>query len=717
MEAFSRKPVVQNFHSRKAKQKVVKGGLDELNIGYHPTCLEGLTFVFTGDLENFGREQVQDLVKSMSGKATTSPSGKTSYMVCGAIDAGPSKIAKCKEKNIPMISEEEFITLIKDRIANPPAKVEKSIPKKRSSVSQTPNKRKKSNSDFESPTHAEIKNDVEEGITIIDERPPKAVRSVTADEKPKLTSSLTTAGHQSLVPATAIKPTIFVEKYRPTKSSDIAGNTKVFSALCNFLTTFNPNNKSKDYKRAVMLAGPPGIGKTSMAYVAAKHCDFDILEFNASDVRSKTMMQRILSESFQSGTINSYFGKASKNKVIVMDEVDGLGAGDRGGSQQLIQFIKNTKVPVICICNDKQSPKVKTLLSYCEDLKYRRPTPQQIKARIAKICAIERIKVAENVIEMLANTTHSDIRQILNILNTFALNPQTTLEYMDAKRNATVNEKNITMGIFDIVAKAFQRSYKQLSMNDQLELFFKDYELSPLMLHENYLSTNDDLSVIADVADSISFGDLITTTVRSNQQWALLPSYGISSFVYPLSRLNSQFNGRINFPSILGKMSTTNKSYRLLKEMSWHSHLQHHSTSTTFRLQYLSCLSSLIMNWFKSKQVDKAVELIVSLNMVKEDVDSILALGLGDGMKEYKQLPTQVKTNTTKSMNAVRVALPFDTNIQTKPKKFKQDKLNDDEEYEEEEAEDEEVAESKLVDKLKKKRRSTKKKSPRVASK
>lgn len=61
-----------------------------------------------------------------------------------------------------------------------------------------------------------------------------------------------------------------------------------------------------------------------------------------------------------------------KGRVIIMDEVDGMSSGDRGGSQELLQIIKSTQVPIICMCNDRQSPKIKTLAQYCLDLKFRR---------------------------------------------------------------------------------------------------------------------------------------------------------------------------------------------------------------------------------------------------------------------------------------------------------------------------------------------------------
>lgn len=64
--------------------------------------------------------------------------------------------------------------------------------------------------------------------------------------------------------------------------------------------------------------------------------------------------------------------------VLIMDEVDGMSAGDRGGVADLIASIKISKIPIICICNDRYSQKLKSLVNYCLMLNFRKPTKQQV---------------------------------------------------------------------------------------------------------------------------------------------------------------------------------------------------------------------------------------------------------------------------------------------------------------------------------------------------
>ena len=122
--------------------------------------------------------------------------------------------------------------------------------------------------------------------------------------------------------------------------------------------------------------------ETTTATLVAKEDGRDVLEYNASDARSKKALQ-VMGDLTGSQGLNFGANKkkpsnnnkkpAIQKRCIIMDEVDGMGAGDRSGMSELIQMIKRSKTPIICICNDRQSQKLKSLLPYCMDLKYSRP--------------------------------------------------------------------------------------------------------------------------------------------------------------------------------------------------------------------------------------------------------------------------------------------------------------------------------------------------------
>ena len=111
-------------------------------------------------------------------------------------------------------------------------------------------------------------------------------------------------------------------------------------------------------------------------------------------------------------------------KVVIMDEVDGMSTGDRGGIQELIRIIKTTQTPIICICNDRESPKVRSLANSCYDLTFSKPTQydwmdsvtcrSDLIHRLQYICNQESIPLTVDQLTLLVEAAGGDIRQSLN---------------------------------------------------------------------------------------------------------------------------------------------------------------------------------------------------------------------------------------------------------------------------------------------------------------
>ena len=229
------------------------------------------------------------------------------------------------------------------------------------------------------------------------------------------------------------------------------------------------------------------------------------------------------------------------------------------------------------------------------------------------------------------------------------------------------------MGIFDVGAKILSSGYSRLPMNKQMDLYFNDYELTPLIFHENYLHAigQQDLSTLADVADSISVGNMVASTIRSQQQWSLLPASGICSVVYPASRAKSEMRQRLQFPSLLGKISTTNKHLRLLSLMSWHSQQRCHMSPMAFRSLYVYPMLIQIHHLYTSEDVDGLVDLVDAMALTKDDMDALWLMSVGTLNGEVmKKVPTKVKSQVTKRLNA-DVMLPFDANLKMKKSRNK----------------------------------------------
>ena len=183
---------------------------------------------------------------------------------------------------------------------------------------------------------------------------------------------------------------MWTDRYKPNSVYDLVGNQGNVDSLYEWLKDWDDvvirgNKKKTQFRygqswsdmpnpnaRAAMLSGPPGIGKTSAARIVCAQLGYQVVEMNASDTRNKASIEAYVKDLSSNKTLD-YFtkegneraqkntnpmaaaigGLATQKSVIIMDEVDGVGAGDRGGIAALIKIIKVTKTPIICICNDR----------------------------------------------------------------------------------------------------------------------------------------------------------------------------------------------------------------------------------------------------------------------------------------------------------------------------------------------------------------------------
>ncbi|RKP01303.1 hypothetical protein CXG81DRAFT_12179 [Caulochytrium protostelioides] len=645
--------------------------------------LAGLTFVFTGDLAKLGRDDAHDLVKRCGGRCTGAISGKTSYLVMGN-EPGPSKIAKAKAAQVPTLTETAFYALINQKC---------------SSVAKLADATVKSEPDAKraaSSTSAAVASSAAKGKLPLAAATPASKAAATSHA------------------ASGVNVTdMWVDKYRPQRIEDMIGNKSAVEKLITFINNFEASMQQGVFKRsfkddtagyrAVLLSGPPGIGKTSAAHLAAKLTGRDVLEFNASDTRSKKSMDAIVRER---KTVTANHDPAAPRKlVLVMDEVDGMSAGDRGGMAQLITLLKNSKVPIICICNDRQSPKVKSLAQYTIDLRFRRTPAAQCEPRLRAIAEREGLTLAPNVIAKLVESTQGDIRQVLHILSTYRVRSQ-TMSYDESKALAKDSEKDISQSPFDMTSRLLGvGGFRHTPFPAKCEMYFMDYSLMPLMVQENYIKCIPAMAVeqsrgnqrmqemismdlISRAATAIADADLIDRVLRSSQNFSLMPVHGVLSTVRPAFFAHGQFapppGGRflgppIGFPSWLGQNSKQGKYTRLLRDCHSRVRMRAGGTTSDLRMQYVPTLIPRIASQLKEasartsggkggsardKTAAKAdaeeylqthlVAMMDAYYLGREDIDTVLELGMGplDATKTLKGVDGPTKALFTRLYNA-----------------------------------------------------------------
>ncbi|KAJ3349554.1 hypothetical protein GGF32_005376 [Allomyces javanicus] len=596
-------------------------------------CLHGLTFVQTGDFSAFSRDDVKELIMRYGGRMTGAVSGKTSYLLVGA-DGGATKIKKATELKTPLLDEDQFLDLIRTR----PGKSEAQV---------------------------------------------NATKSKTVLAKEQ---KLATIDNAQVV---ANPHAMWVDKYKPSQPSEIIGNQTAIGRLSKWLSGFDQARKNRfkftgdqnfTHFRAALISGAPGIGKTTAAHVVAKSLGYHIVEFNASDVRSKKSLDEVAAQAMGNQTLFAFQNMVSAGSgtaavkphhVIIMDEVDGMTGSDRGGLAELTVLIKKSQVPIICIANDTSSPRMRTFKANCLELKFARPDAQHIRSRLMTICHREGLKLGAPAIDALVASTNRDIRQVLHLLSTYKLGvgAQGTLAFDEAKSLGKSAEKDMTVGLFDAARECMTLPYARKSLPEQLEVYFHNYDMVPLMMQENYIkmrASHDPVQALEGLsaaADAIATGDHIGCSIRSNQNWSLLPSHGTWSTVAPAMAMMSRPGstgcmGMIMFSSVLGQGSKVGKGQRQLDGL--HLRMSRGALGhggggrSALRLDTIPALVTITPAMFADPERHLLLmDMLDAYYLGRDDFDTIFELGVGKAGAEaaLKPIPAAVKSKFTREYN------------------------------------------------------------------
>ncbi|MFH1823523.1 MAG: replication factor C large subunit [archaeon] len=296
---------------------------------------------------------------------------------------------------------------------------------------------------------------------------------------------------------------LWTEKYRPTRFLEIIGQEKAKVELMNFVKNFKTQRK-----KAVLLSGPAGCGKTSLVYALANELNLEIFELNASDFRSKKTIQNILGKSLGQ---QSLFGLS---KLILIDEVDGIsGTKDRGGLPELMRLIKESTFPVIIVCNDQYKQKLRTLKSKTISIKLDPLKKEDLIQILHKISKKEKIIIDKDALVLLASITKGDSRAAINDLQVLSSEKITKelVSELDSR------EKDDT--IFEALRLVFKSKNGTESAFDNVQdLNFDDFFL---WLDEN-LPIEYKGAELKEAYDVLSRADVFRGRIRRWQHWRFL---------------------------------------------------------------------------------------------------------------------------------------------------------------------------------------------------
>lgn len=287
------------------------------------------------------------------------------------------------------------------------------------------------------------------------------------------------------------------EKYRIRKYIEIIKQDSAVDEVKKFLNEFPK-------KKAMILYGPAGTGKTSLALAAAKENDLEVLELNSSDLRNRAQLEAVLKPATEQRSL------FKKGKLMLVDEVDGVTGTDIGGIPELIRLVESTKFPMIMTCNDVWQSKLSQLRQKCKVVEMKALQATTILEILKKIAEKEGIKKDLAFLNKIAIKSQGDIRAALNDLQSYAsgdINEVDTFERRDVEDN-----------IFNILKKIFKERQPFLDIFDSTKMSLDEILL---WLEENIPKEYKN-EALAKAYYALGNADVFRGRIYKNQSWRFL---------------------------------------------------------------------------------------------------------------------------------------------------------------------------------------------------
>ena len=377
------------------------------------------------------------------------------------------------------------------------------------------------------------------------------------------------------------------EKYRAKCFADMKGQDFAIDRLKVFIKKFPLN------KKALILYGPTGTGKTSLVYALASETNSEIFELNASDLRNREQLEKILKPSTEQ------FSLFKKSKIILVDEVDGITI-DRGGLPELLSIIEKSSFPIIITANNIWQQKFNLLRRKSELIPLKNLDYKTIFSLIKEISKKEKINVADEILISIAIKARGDVRAAINDLETV----------YEVNKPEEISERDKEEDIFNVLRKIF----KELVSKETLGL----YDKVNIPLDEIFLWLEENIPYeykgeeLANAYEALSKADVFRGRIHRQQYWRFLVYQNIF-----LSAGVSASKQKINF-----EFTPYKKPSRILKIWLINQKQQKKKSIAEKLALYCHIGTKRVMNEFPTiKQILKNPQAQKELKLTEEEIE------------------------------------------------------------------------------------------------
>ena len=351
----------------------------------------------------------------------------------------------------------------------------------------------------------------------------------------------------------------------------ILNRNDVENQIKNILNNFNTEINNIHFKKGIYLYGAPGSGKTKFITNILKELNYDIIKYDAGDVRNKNLIETITDNNISNRNVLDLMCRRQKKIAIVMDEIDGMNNGDKGGLTALIKLIRQKKTkkqkqedktvnPIICIGNYIIDKKIRELIKVCNTYELKTPTKEQTIILLNQI-----LPSYPTEYEMINNYIQGDLRKLDLIQNIINKNNEnlsiSKLIELFCKKSYNEDSKQITKLLINSSVPLNEHNF---CMNET------DRTIVALLWHENIIdmlqkdSNEKTIPIYSKILDHICFADYIDRITFQNQIWqfnemsSLIKTFYTNKMYHDYFPENkNQYNPEeVRFTKVLTKYST-----------------------------------------------------------------------------------------------------------------------------------------------------------------
>ena len=302
---------------------------------------------------------------------------------------------------------------------------------------------------------------------------------------------------------------------------------KLEETFRNAIDHFEKNKKDQLVKRGIYLYGPPGCGKTMFVEKILKNMNYDVIKYDAGDVRNKSIVDNITKHNMSDKNVLSLFQKKTKKLVIMMDELDGMNSGDKGGINTLIKLIRpkktkkqkkeeSTMIPIVCIGSCHVDKKIKEMIKICVSIKLELPNSNEV----SKIIDILMPKLENELKEKMITYIDGDLRKLKSTYDIYK-NQESILKNQLIQN--MFQQKNYNEDVKNIIRKLLNNKYSLSQHNEVMNE--TDRTSVGLLYHENIIDVLENIPkeeaipFYNKILDNVCFSDYIDRITFQKQIW------------------------------------------------------------------------------------------------------------------------------------------------------------------------------------------------------